>query len=177
MDTILHQFLQDPQIKKLYYEAKNNGDEEALKRLNKKFNDYLFEITFVSYLNKTVTLSAKEFYRKNKMLQNREICMLNSPNPATDTKFIDSTPDKSGDFVEEIICNEDSTTLVKHLTNPKLIKAVNMLNDKQKLTIYKSFVEQKSPSEIAKELDIPCKTIRNVKYEALKLLRQWLTSV
>ncbi|MFZ5969832.1 MAG: sigma-70 family RNA polymerase sigma factor [Bacillota bacterium] len=176
MERILHQFLQNPEMEKLCYEARNNNNEEARKQLNEKFNDYLFEVYFLSYVNKTISLTAKEIYRKNKILQNREACFLNSPEPESAIELIDSIPDNSGDFVEEIICKEESTTLANHLIDPHLIKAVSRLNDKQKLIIYKTFVEQKSPSGIARELDIPNKTVRNLKCQALKSLRQWLRS-
>lgn len=172
MKKLLDQFLKDPEIKKLYHEARNNKNEEAHKLLNEKFNEFLFKIKFLSYINKTLSFSFKEFYRKDKTLKDREMCVLNQKDTNTETELINSIPDNTVDFDKEIIYLKDSSTLNDCFADPELIKAANKLTDRQKLIIYKLFVEEKTVSQIAKELEIQQKVVYKLKYRAFEKLRK-----
>ncbi|MFZ5965557.1 MAG: sigma-70 family RNA polymerase sigma factor [Bacillota bacterium] len=174
MKKLLDKFLQDPEMKKLYHEAKNNKNEDARQLLNEKFNDFLFEIRFLSYIDKTLSFSFKEFYRKDKTLKDREMCVLNQVDTNTETEFIYSIPDETVDFDKEIICLKESPTLSDYFIDLKVIKAVNKLTDRQKLIIYKLFVEEKTVSQIAKELGIQQKAVYKLKYKAFENLKKWL---
>lgn len=174
MKKLLDKFLHDPKMKKLYLETKNNKNELSRKLLNKKFNEFLFEIKFLSYIEKTLLFSFKEFYRKDKTLKDKEMCVLNRIDTSTETELIESIPDETIDFEKEIIYLNNSPTINDYFVNPEVIKAINKLTDKQKLIILKLFIKEKTISEIAKEFGIKQKAVYKLKYKAFENLKNCL---
>lgn len=162
MRFILKEFLKDSENKTLFHLAKDKGNKDAQEMLNKKFNDFVFEICFISYVEKTLRLTAKEFYRKNRIIQSREMYILNVTNTETGTEMIEAIPDNT-DIVEEVANAEETENLMKNFIDTGLIEAMRKLKTKQKLVIYKMFIEEKTRQQIAKELGISLQAVSKIK--------------
>ncbi|MCQ1530758.1 sigma factor-like helix-turn-helix DNA-binding protein [Lutispora saccharofermentans] len=173
MDTLLKKFLKNKDMKKLYEEA-NSGSEEARKMINKQFNNFLYEIHFLSYISKTISLSYKEIYRKVSSQKDKELYILNKENLETGTELIDSIIDKTSYFEEEIHRTSNTKELSDYFDDPSIIKAINQLTERQKLVIFKQIIEDKSLYQIAKELGVTKQTISKVRKAALATLKKTL---
>lgn len=173
MEILLEKFLQNEVMKKLYEEA-SNGDGEARKLVNKQFNNFLYEIHFLNYIRKTIALSYKEIYRKTSTQKDKELYILNKENPETGTELIDSIIDETSYFEEEIQRTSSAKELSDYFDDPSLIKAINQLTERQKLVIFKQFIEDKSLQQIAEELGVTKQNISKVRKAALTTLEKIL---
>lgn len=171
MDILLVKFLQNEDMKKLYEEA-NNGNEKARILVNNQFNNFLYEIHFLSYINKVIALSYKEIYRKTSTQKDRELYILNKENSETGTELIDSIIDETSYFEEEIQRTSSTKELGDYFNDSSIIKAVNTLTERQKLVIFKQFIEEKSLQQIAKELGVTKQTISKIRKAALTTLEK-----
>ncbi|WP_129599694.1 sigma-70 family RNA polymerase sigma factor [Anaerophilus nitritogenes] len=174
MKELVEKFLEDPKMKDLYIQAKTYNNQEAYETLNKEFNNYLFEVKFLSYISKTLSLSSKDFYRKYCKLKNKEKLLLNEENENFDTPSINNIPDQSINFEEEIIQLNPFATFCDIIADYKIVQAIEYLGKKQKLILYKSFVEEKTNTQIARELGVSQPFVSKTKKAALKKLKYLL---
>lgn len=171
MKALLEKFLQNEDMKGLYQEA-NTGNEEARILVNKQFNNFLYEIHFLSYIRKTIELSFKEIYKKTSIQEDKELYILNKESAETGMELIDYIIDETACFEEDIPGTGNSKELRDYFDDPTIIKAINQLTERQKLVIFKQFIEDKSLQQIAKELGVTKQTVSKVKKTALTTLEK-----
>lgn len=94
-----------------------------------------------------------------------EMCSLDAPVPGADDMRIEDTIADETD-----IENDSIEKLLKESEYPKLLEAVNSLNDKQRNVIIKRFYQNKSLDIVADDLSVTRERIRQVEQNALKVL-------
>ncbi len=171
MDKKLEQFLSNPKMKDLYVKAVKENDQNAIAVLNEEFNNYLFEISFLAYVNKILLYSHKDFYKYYKKIDTKEKLFLNHH---SDLESIYNIVDDSIDIIEQISINSPSTYFREILTDFNIVKEIEKLTKNQKDVLYKCIVEGKSDTEVAEESGKTKQTINKTKKSALHKLRQAL---
>ncbi len=171
MDKKLAQFLSNPKMKTLYVKAVKDNDKEAKELLNEEFNSYLFEISFISYVNKILYYSHKDFYKYYKNIDAKEKLILYN---YSGLEKIYNIADDSIDIIEQINMNNPLTYFKEILTDFNIVKELDKLTENQKEVLYKCIVEGKLDTEVASELGRTKQTINKTKKATLHKLRQAL---
>lgn len=171
LKKVLGKILEDKSIKKLYLQAQKKQDKQAVKRLNKQFNECLYTKKLEGYIYKTVTLSSKELYRKNSINREREISILNAPVGENEPEMVLILPDRSVN-IEEIalknICPEE------FCTNTHLTMALRTLTEKQQLIIYLYYEKEIPLKKIAEYLNISQQAASKNEIAAINTLKKRL---
>ncbi|CAM3299245.1 sigma factor-like helix-turn-helix DNA-binding protein [Filibacter tadaridae] len=157
-------------IKKLYKKATLEKDEKVCSVLNEQFLGHLFKIYSTSYLHKSIVLNAREIKRKHLKIYSQEDLILDKLDPEFNEAKIDSIPDKSVNFIEEITVPKD-IDFTEIFTDRTLALAINNLTKKQKTILFLRFVKQFEEKEIAKKLRISIQAVNKIKNASLKALK------
>lgn len=125
------------------------------------------EDKFNNFLNKTIILSSKKFY-KEEFLRNY-----------TEQKLIDD--EKTIRYVEELSQHNDNIyssnniyELMEQIDNVSLFKALKSLSDIEMIVIFLLFEKQFTSSEASKILEICSDSVTRIKRRALKKLQDYM---
>ncbi len=123
-------------------------------------NDFQEE-RFDSYLNKTIILSSKDYFRKQMSLANKE-------------RTIVDDEDYSA-FLQEVSILNGAFSTIDHITNTlELNNAIKSLSAIEQSVIFLLFQEDLSQDEAAKILDICSKSVSRIKLRAIEKLKKYL---
>ena len=125
------------------------------------------EKRFDNFLNKTIILSSKKFYKEECQKKGKEFDIL-------DNKNFDEYINK---FIEteeiEFDCNS-ITDLINKLNNVKLIEALKSLSNIEKTVIFLLFEKELTSSEASKILKICSDSVTRIRRRAIKKLQNHL---
>ena len=126
------------------------------------------EKRFDNFLNKTIILSSKKFYKEECNKKDKEFDIL-------DNKDFDEYINK---FIEteelEFDCN-NITDLINKLNNVKLIEALKSLSSIEKTVIFFLFYFLLIFSEVSKILKICSFSVTRIRRRAIKNVERWTT--
>ncbi len=123
-------------------------------------NDYKEE-RFDSFLNKTIILSSRTYFKKQMNIINKENTILNNENFSTFLQgFIDTNCPCSDIYDVE--------------SRLELNTALSCLSDIEQAVIFLLFHEELSQNEAAEILEIYSKTISKIKIRAINKLRNYM---
>jgi DNA-directed RNA polymerase specialized sigma subunit len=159
--------------KSLYVRGILDQDENARSVLKKKFNEYLYKIHFISYVDKCITLKSKEIKRKKNKLSNRELLSLNTYDEDFKEERLNSIPDKPIDFIEKVSIpkNLDFTFV---FSDKQLAIAMNNLTKRQKQIMFLKYIKEYDELEIATLLRVTPQAVNKVKNSAFKKIKNQL---
>lgn len=132
MNSLVKTFLNESENKDLYLKAKTSKDQSCLELLNEKFNDYLFKVYFISYIEKSLKFKALDIKKKKKRISNRELYTLNIIDDDFNEECINTISDDAVDFLEGVSKDVDFKNISE---NEDLIKALEKLTQRQKLIL------------------------------------------
>lgn len=119
------------------------------------------EERFDSFLNKTIILSSKDFFRKQMNVVNKE-------------RTIVDDEDYSA-FLEDFIERNGSFSTFNHIDDViELNEALKSLSAIEQSVIFLLFEEEISQNEAAKILEVYSKTISKIKMRAIEKLKKYL---
>lgn len=125
------------------------------------------EKRFDNFLNKTIILSSKKFYKEECLKKGREIDILDDENF---NKYINN-------YIEiyeiEFNCN-GITDLINKLNNVKLIEALKSLSNIEKTVIFLLFEKELTSSEASKILKICSDSVTRIRRRAIKKIQNHL---
>ncbi len=128
-------------------------------------NDYK-EKRFDSFLNKTIILSSKEYYRSEITKDLKELKIIDDENY---DEFM-----KNYLTYNEVYNLEKIDSFIKVCENPILIRALKSLSDIEMTVIFLLFEEQLTSSESSKILKICSDSVTRIKKRALKKIEKYL---
>lgn len=131
-----------------------------------EFND-LLEKKFDSFLNKTIILSSKKYYKEKVTKESKELKIIDDENY---TEYIKDFL-KYNDNVYNL---ETIDNFIEFYENPTLICALKSLSDIEKTVIFLLFSKQLKSSEASKILEICADSVTRIKRRALKKLKKYL---
>lgn len=125
------------------------------------------EKRFDNFLNKTIILSSKKFYKEECLKKGKEIDILDDENF---NKYINN-------YIEiyeiEFNCN-GITDLINKLNNVKLIEALKSLSNIEKTVIFLLFEKELTSSEASKILKICSDSVTRIRKRAIKKIQNHL---
>lgn len=125
------------------------------------------EKRFDNFLNKTIILSSKKFYKEECLKKGKEIDILDDENF---NKYINN-------YIEiyeiEFNCN-GITDLINKLNNVKLIEALKSLSNIEKTVIFLLFEKELTSSEASKILKICSDSVTRIRRRAIKKIQNHL---
>jgi len=172
LQKLFESFLENKEAQKLYKEACEKGDEITRKRLDRMFNEFLFDVYLTSYVQRTVSLSSKKLYMKHCTLKEREMCILNGPTQNSDVELVHTLKADVMDFDQEILLKSGLRELDDHFSDPDLIRSLRNLTERQRLIIYLAYIKEKPLRTIAAELSVPEKSVSKSKVAAITALKK-----
>ncbi|MGH4123484.1 MAG: sigma-70 family RNA polymerase sigma factor [Clostridium sp.] len=178
MNFLIENFInKDKENEALFIKFRLCNDEKALEELNMKFKVYMFQLRFLSYINKSMIFYSIKYKEKKVKNENREILNLNVKSEGFEEERISRISDEELDFIEEISKPGEEVDFKKTIENPSLLNALEKLPDRQKEIIYKMMVLNKSQNELIKELGVSRQSINKSKNLALNKLKNELMEV
>lgn len=124
------------------------------------------EKKFENFLNKTIILSSKKFYKEECYLKNKEYSILDDEN-------FDDYINKYTKVEKESNCN-NIIDFINELDNIKLIKAIESLSDIEKTVIFLLYERKLTSSEASKMLKICLGSISRIKKRVIKKLQDYM---
>ena len=124
-------------------------------------NDLYKEEKFNSFLNKTIILSSRTYFKKQMNIMKKERTIMDNENYSS---FLQDFIESNGDFV-----SIDSIDSYMELNN-----ALNCLSDIEQAVIFLLFNEQLSQEEAADILEIWSKSVSRIKVRAIEKLKRYL---
>ena len=119
------------------------------------------EEKFDSYLNKTIILSSKYYFKKQIKMKGREQTILNNEEYSL--------------FLQKFITEKDTFSSVERVdTSLQLKKALESLSDIEQAVIFLLFQEELTQQEAAEILEVYTKTISKIKIRAINKLKKHL---
>lgn len=119
------------------------------------------EEKFDSYLNKTIILSSKYYFKKQKKMKGREQTILNNEEYSL--------------FLQKFITEKDTFSSVERVdTSLQLKKALESLSAIEQSVIFLLFQEELTQQEAAEILEVYTKTISKIKIRAINKLKKHL---
>ena len=119
------------------------------------------EEKFDSYLNKTIILSSKYYFKKQMKMKEREQAILNNEEYSL--------------FLQKFITEKDTFSSVERVdTSLQLKKALESLSAIEQAVIFLLFEEELSQDEAAKILEIWSKSVSRIKIRAIEKLKKYL---
>ena len=119
------------------------------------------EEKFDSYLNKTIILSSKYYFKKQMKMKGREQTILNN--------------EEYSFFLQKFISEKDTFSSVERVdTSLQLKKALESLSAIEQAVIFLLFQEELTQQEAAEILEVYTKTIRKIKIRAINKLKKYL---
>ncbi len=173
MDHLARRFLEgDTENRDLYINGILLKDRTSLESLNKKFNDYLFRISLCSYIKKSIVFASIDLREKESTIREKEGLYLNTLDENFDEEKINTIPDASVNFEEEIYVDKEYLDLCEIFTDRNILKAIHNLTERQKQIVYECIVKDKKDHLVAKELGISKQSVNKIKNTALNKLRK-----
>lgn len=124
------------------------------------------EAKFDSFLNKTIILSSKKYYKEEITKDLMEQKIIDDDNYAEYLK----------EFIkyEDVPCNdEDVEQFISHCDNQVLVRALKSLSDIEMTVIFLLFEKELTSSEASKMLEICSDSVTRIKRRALKKLEDY----
>ena len=119
------------------------------------------EEKFDSYLNKTIILSSKYYFKKQMKMKEREQAILNNEEYSL--------------FLQKFITEKDTFSSVERVdTSLQLKKALESLSAIEQAVIFLLFQEELTQQEAAEILEVYTKTISKIKIRAINKLKKHL---
>ena len=119
------------------------------------------EEKFDSYLNKTIILSSKYYFKKQIKMKGREQTILNNEEYSL--------------FLQKFITEKDTFSSVERVdTSLQLKKALESLSAIEQSVIFLLFQEELTQQEAAEILEVYTKTISKIKIRAINKLKKYL---
>lgn len=119
------------------------------------------EEKFDSYLNKTIILSSKYYFKKQMKMKGREQAILNNEEYSL--------------FLQRFITEKDTFSSVERVeTSLQLKKALESLSAIEQAVIFLLFQEELTQQEAAEILEVYTKTISKIKIRAINKLKKHL---
>ena len=119
------------------------------------------EEKFDSYLNKTIILSSKYYFKKQMKMKGREQTILNN--------------EEYSFFLQKFISEKDTFSSVERVdTSLQLKKALESLSAIEQAVIFLLFQEELTQQEAAEILEVYTKTISKIKIRAINKLKKHL---
>ena len=119
------------------------------------------EEKFDSYLNKTIILSSKYYFKKQIKMKGREQTILNNEEYSL--------------FLQKFITEKDTFSSVERVdTSLQLKKALESLSAIEQAVIFLLFQEELTQQEAAEILEVYTKTISKIKIRAINKLKKHL---
>ena len=119
------------------------------------------EEKFDSYLNKTIILSSKYYFKKQMKMKGREQAILNNEEYSL--------------FLQKFITEKDTFSSVERVdTSLQLKKALESLSAIEQAVIFLLFQEELTQQEAAEILEVYTKTISKIKIRAINKLKKHL---
>ena len=119
------------------------------------------EEKFDSYLNKTIILSSKYYFKKQIKMKGREQTILNN--------------EEYSPFLQKFITEKDTFSSVERVdTSLQLKKALESLSAIEQSVIFLLFQEELTQQEAAEILEVYTKTISKIKIRAINKLKKYL---
>lgn len=114
-----------------------------------------------SYLNKTIILSSKYYFKKQMKMKGREQAILNNEEYSL--------------FLQRFITEKDTFSSVERVdTSLQLKKALESLSAIEQAVIFLLFQEELTQQEAAEILEVYTKTISKIKIRAINKLKKHL---
>lgn len=130
--------------------------------MGKNYNEEKFD----SFLNKTIILASKRYYKKEKTNESREINIIDDMNYE---KYLESFCQY--DDVYEL---NSIYELINSLENPILVSAIKSLSDIEKTVIFLLFEKQLTSQDISIRLKICSDSVTRIKRRAIRKLKEFL---
>ena len=119
------------------------------------------EEKFDSYLNKTIILSSKYYFKKQMKIKGKEQTILNNEEYSL--------------FLQKFITEKDTFSSVERVdTSLQLKKALESLSAIEQAVIFLLFQEELTQQEAAEILEVYTKTISKIKIRAINKLKKHL---
>ena len=119
------------------------------------------EEKFDSFLNKTIILSSKYYFKKQMKMKGREQTILNNEDYSL--------------FLQKFIIEKDTFSSVERVdTSLQLKKALESLSAIEQAVIFLLFQEEVTQQEAAEILEVYTKTISKIKIRAINKLKKHL---
>ncbi len=119
------------------------------------------EEKFDSYLNKTIILSSKYYFKKQMKIKGKEQTILNNEEYSL--------------FLQRFITEKDTFSSVERVdTSLQLKKALESLSAIEQAVIFLLFQEELTQQEAAEILEVYTKTISKIKIRAINKLKKHL---
>lgn len=171
MENLLSKFLsKSKKNRDLYIKGVLGNDLTARNLFRQSFEDFIFELYFLSYVKKSITYKSLEFKKRKNSLSDNEMLTLNATIVNSDEERINTIPDKPVDFTDLITM--DSRDFNEVVSDEHLIKILNKLTIRQQQVIKMLFVDDKDEVQAAQELGISQQSINKVKNKALEKIKK-----
>lgn len=136
----------------------NQNYEEMLSTKEKKFN---------IFLNKTIILTSKDYYRMNKRNESRELKILDDENFEDELKEYTKVP-------ETLSFEDNALDFIDYINDVELCLALKSLSTIEQMVIFLTFKKELKQEDAAKILNICSKSVSRIKKRALKKLKKYL---
>lgn len=136
----------------------NQNYEEMLSTKEKKFN---------IFLNKTIILTSKDYYRMNKRNESRELKILDDENFEDELKEYTKVP-------ETLSFEDNALDFIDYINDVELCLALKSLSTIEQMVIFLTFKRELKQEDAAKMLNICSKSVSRIKKRALKKLKKYL---
>lgn len=130
--------------------------------MGKNYNEEKFD----SFLNKTIILASKRYYKKEKTNESREINIIDDMNYE---KYLESFCQYDDAYELNSIYE-----LINSLENPILVSAKKSLSDIEKTVIFLLFEKQLTSQDISIRLKICSDSVTRIKRRAIRKLKEFL---
>ena len=137
----------------------NKNYEEILSTKEKQFN---------SLLNKTIILNAKDYYRKHKTREERELNILDDENFEQElSKFIKEEP-------ETLSFENNALDFIELINDVDLCVALKSLSKIEQMVIFLMFKRELKQEDAARILNICSKSVSRINKRAIEKIKKHL---
>lgn len=121
----------------------------------------ILESKFDAFINKTIILSSKEYFRKQMKYVNNE-------------KYIIDNEDYC-DYLENHVFSNDADSSIEHAELRMLLKsASSCLSTIEQAAINLLYKEQLKPNDVSKQLDVHAKSVSRIEKRGKEKLRKFI---
>ncbi len=157
-----------------YKNSNKNIDNIPVKEINKDLNNYIFNIKFLNYINKTLNYTNKEYKRKLYNTNRNEKLILNDCIGEGSTEYMYNIEDKSFDLIKEVYNLNETIDFEEIVNNYFLLEEIMKLTKRQKQILYKCVIEEKTDTAVAEDLNITQQAVSKARKKILNKLRKEL---
>lgn len=175
MNNLARKFVEkSKQNERLFIQGIILKDKEALKKLEKNFNDYLFKICLYKHIKRTINYAAIKLKKKQNKKEEIEKLCLNILDEDFKEERLYSIPDERIDIIKEVCSPGENTSFKEIFCDKEILEAIKTLTDRQKEILYKCIVRDQKETLVAKELGVTKQAVNKTKNAALNKLRNKL---